>query len=166
MPAPDFRQLPRTDQAFLGAGVLVLIASFLPWYGVSYDFKFAGVHSSGSASINAWHSYATLGLLLMLAATALVAVQAFSPSTSLPDLPVSWNFLAAAVAAVGALLVLIRSLDLPSASGPGGNVGLRWGGWLLIVFSIALAVIGAWRLRESGEAMPWTHSPAPHSPTA
>ena|SRR5437763_2738502 len=165
MASPDVRQLPRSDQYYLASGVLVFIASFLPWYGVSYSFKFAGVNSSGSASINAWHSYATLGLLLMLAATVVTAVMLLS-SASLPTLPVSWNFVATTASMVGALLVLIRSLNLPSASGPGGSVGLRWGGWLLLVFSVANALLALWRLRDSGEAMPWAQHTAPQPPAA
>ena len=39
----DLRQLPRNEQLFLGAGALVFIASFLPWYGVS-------ITASGAAS--------------------------------------------------------------------------------------------------------------------
>ena len=167
MESSDFRQLGRNDQLFLGAGVLVFIASFLPWYGVSYNLSFAGVKSSGSASINAWHSYATLGLLLILAATVVAAVRMFAADT-LPDLPVSWNLIVMGLSVVGALLVVIRSLNLPSASGPGTDVGLRWGGWILLIACVAHAALAVLRMREAGESMPWVHhgGAAPHPPAA
>ena len=159
------RQLPRNEQWFLGAGVLVFVASFLPWYGVSYNLSFAGLKSSGSASINAWHSYATLGLLLLLAATVIAGVMDFARDT-LPETPVSWNVVVTALSAVGALLVVIRSLNLPSASGPGASVGLRWGGWILLIACIAHAVLAVMRMRASGDPMPWAQQggAAPHPP--
>ena len=161
------RQLPRNEQLFLGVGVLVFIASFLPWYGVSYNLNFAGIKSSGSASINAWHSYATLGLLLIMASTIVAAAMAFAKS-SLPEISVSWNVVVLGTSVVGALLVVIRSLDLPSASGPGASVGLRWGGWLLLIACIAHAVLAVMRMRAAGESMPWMHhgGAAPHPPAA
>jgi len=166
MESSDFRQLARNDQLFLGAGVLVFIASFLPWYGVSYNLNFAGIKSSGSASINAWHSYATLGLLLLLAATVVAAVTLLA-AESLPEIPVSWNVVVMGLSVVGALLVVIRSLNLPSASGPGASVGLRWGGWVLLIACVAHALLAVIRLRESGEPMPWVHhGTEPHPPTA
>ena len=167
MESSDFTQLGRNEQMFLGAGVLVFIASFLPWYGVSYNLSFAGVHTSGSSSINAWHSYATLGLLLILAATVVAAVMLLA-ADSLPELPVSWNVVVAGLSVVGAALVVIRSLNLPSASGPGASVGLRWGGWVLIVVCVAHAVLAVLRMREAGESMPWVHhgGAAPHPPAA
>ena len=54
--------------------MLVLIASFLPWYGYDYHVNVAGFKSSGSASINAWHGWALFGVLLVIAATALAAL--------------------------------------------------------------------------------------------
>ena len=167
MESPDIRQLPRNEQWFLGAGVLVFVASFLPWYGVSYNFNFAGVKSSGSASINAWHSYATLGLLLILAATVIAAVMALARD-ALPEIPMSWNVVVTGLSVLGALLVVIRSLNLPSASGPGASVGLRWGGWILLIACIAHAVLAVLRMRAAGEEMPWLHhgGASPHPPAA
>jgi len=159
MAQTDVRALPRNDQVFLGLGLLILIASFLPWYGASYSASFAGQSISGSASENAWHSYAALGLLLMLAATVLVAVEVLTDAT-MPALRVSWNVVVVVLDVVGAVLIIIRSLDLPSASAPGFSVGLRWGGWILIIAAVAQVVFAALRFRASGEPMPWA---APHA---
>src|SRR5213595_2306436 len=114
----DIKSLPRNDQGVLAAGVLALIASFFPFYGVSVNA--AGF--SGSSSISTWHSYATLGILLVLAATVLAAVQVFAGS-SLPELPVSPNFLVAGLSALGTLLIILRAFTYDTASAPGASVG-------------------------------------------
>src|SRR5436305_13957785 len=82
----NVRELPRNDQGVLAAGVLAFIASLFPYYGVS-------VHSlgvNGSSSTSAWHSYATLALLLVIAAPPVAALQA-SARASLATTGVSWN---------------------------------------------------------------------------
>jgi hypothetical protein len=167
MAQTDLRSLPRNDQAFLGLGALVLIASFLPWYGSSYSLNVLGKGLSGGYSTNAWHGLAAFGIILMLTATGLVLVQLFAQS-ELPDMSVSWNVIVLALDALGAVFIIIKSFDLPSASGNGVSIGLRWGGWILIIVAIAQVVVGALRFRASGEPMPWGHHTAtpPDSPPA
>jgi hypothetical protein len=154
MAQTDVRELPRIDQAFLGLGVLVLIASFLPWYGASYSTSVLGRGISASSSENAWHGWAALGLILMLLATAIVAVQLMT-DTALPTLMVSWNVVVLAIDAIGALILIIRSFTMESADVSGLSIGLRWGAWILMIVALAQVVVGAMRFRASGEAMPW-----------
>jgi hypothetical protein len=168
MAQTDLRSLPRNDQLFLGLGVLVLITSFLPWYGSSYSTSFLGRHIDGSYSTNAWHGLAAFGIILMLIATALVLVQLMT-DTTLPELRVSWNIVIIALDALGALFIIIKSFDLPHGSVAGISIGLRWGGWLLILAAVAQVVVGGLRFRESGEPMPWAGhggSTPPDSPPA
>jgi len=147
MAQSDVRELPRIDQAFLGLGVLILIASFLPYYGASYG----GVSDSATA----WHGWAALALIFMLIATGLVAVQLMTDAT-LPALKVSWNVVVVGLDALGALILVIRTLTLDSGNVAGFSYGVRWGGWLLILVAIAQVVVAGLRFRASGEAMPWT----------
>lgn len=156
MDTSDVRQLPRDDLGVIGAGALALLFSFLPYYGLKYG---AGAFH-GSASVNAWHGTALLGTLLVVAAAAVAALQAFSPAT-LPKTSVSANFGVLALSVVGAVLVVIRSFTLPSGSGFGISYGIRWGGYLLILVCIAQAVFALLRFRASGEAFPWQHAEAP-----
>lgn len=149
--ATDMRSMPRIDLALIGLGVLVFIASFFPWYG--YNFNFGGF-GSGSASINSWHSWAVLALLLLLAGTVVAAVLIFA-GANLPRLPVSWNFVVLALIALGTLIYIIRTFTLDTASGDGGSVGLKWGAYVVMIFALAQTVVAFLRLRESGEAMPW-----------
>src|SRR3954466_9032977 len=120
----DLRQLPRNDLGVLIPGALALIFSFFPYYGVSVKFGQFGA----SESVNAWHGTALLGLLLVVAAAVVAAIMAFSPDT-LPKMSVSWNLVVLVLSLVGTLLVIIRSFTLPGGSGPGVDVGLRWGAW-------------------------------------
>jgi len=57
-----FGKEPVGRQRILIAGVIGVVASFLPWWSVSFG-------SFGSASMNGWHSY---GLLTTIASLAIV----------------------------------------------------------------------------------------------
>jgi hypothetical protein len=169
---PDFKSLPRNDLIVLVSGVLVFIVSlFFPYYGASIKETVPGF--SGSTSTNAWHGLAAFGLILLLLALILVAVQVFAAG-SLPDVPLGYAMIAAGLAVLGALCVIIKSFDLPSGSGFGVSYGLRWGGWLLMILVIVQAVFSILRALSSDEGVPWQSSggaaapppPPPPPPTA
>ncbi|TXL63224.1 hypothetical protein [Aeromicrobium terrae] len=160
--AVDFKALNRNQQGALVAGALAIILSFFSDY-VTVDLKGPadGLGVSFGAS-NAWHSYATLGMLLILVATALVAVKAFS-AEALPD-GVPWALITAAAAGLGTLLVILRAFTY---DGSGiADIGPGWSGWLLFVAAIALTVFSVLSFRESGESMPDFKGEAPPAPPA
>ncbi|MFL6138243.1 MAG: DUF5336 domain-containing protein [Frankiaceae bacterium] len=138
----------RLHLAVVGAGVLAFIFSFLPYYGVSVSF--AGTHAS--SSVTAWHSYAVLGDLCLLAATALAAVHVFRPALLPSDLPVKPFFAVAALAGIGTLLLILRAVTLPSPSGLGVSVGVRWGAYLLFLAGIAQTVTAVLAARAEDAA--------------
>lgn len=150
MESSDFRQLGRNDQGILAAGVLAFIASFFPYYGASVSA--GGFH--GSASTSAWHSYATLALLLVIAATVVAAVQVFARE-SLPQANLSWNFIVLALSALGTLLLVIRSFTLDHGSVGGFSYGLKWGAYVLMILCLVQTAFAFLRMRASGDAMPW-----------
>ena len=121
------------DKIALGAGAVVFIFSFISSY-VTVSFSGFGIHAS--AGVSAWHSYATVGLLLMFAAVALVVVAKMEPSP-LPD-TVPWPLVNGAIAGLGVFLVLLRGLTW-SADGVGASVGIGWSGWILIIAGVVLA---------------------------
>jgi hypothetical protein len=133
---PDFKAMPRHEQVALGSGLLVFIASFLPWYGVSLGPL--------SETFTAWHGLAAVGLILLLLAFVATAAEVFARD-SLPALPVSYPVVEAGLASLGAIFVIIKSFDLPSGSALGVDVGLRWGGWILIILTIVQAGISVLR---------------------
>jgi len=153
MPGFDLKQVSRNDKGVVGAGIVAFIASFLPYYGVSYNF--AGIHES--ASVNAWHGYAVLGLLFVFAAAGIVAARVFA-NVNLPQLPVGVNLAVTALAAIGTLLIVIRGFTYPHASGVGGSVGVKWGGYVLFIVCIVETVFAAMNFRESGEKVAWNAS--------
>lgn len=72
MPRIGGRDLATGDIGVMGAGLLMFIFSFLPWYGVKFG--------SASASANAWNMgfAAWFSVLLCLAVAGLVAAQVFA----------------------------------------------------------------------------------------
>jgi hypothetical protein len=153
------------DLGVMGAGAAALLFSFLPYWGVSY--KLAGVGGT-SASVTAWHSYAFLGVLLLVAAAGVVAARVFGGVT-LPEAPVGWHVIVAAAAVLGAVLVILRGLTIGSAGysafGSSVSAGVKWGGYLLFLAAIAEAVFAVLALRESGEQVT-LHRPGTEPPPA
>ena len=161
MATPDLREMPRNDLGVLATGVLAFIASFFPYYGASVSA--GGFH--GSASTSAWHSYATLALLLILVATAAAAAQVFA-GQSLPELGVSWNLVVVGLSALGTVLLIIRSFTLDHGDIGGLSYGLRWGAYVLMILCVVQTAFASLRMRAAGDAMPWTQGGAAPSPPA
>lgn len=141
--AVDFKSLDRNTQGALIAGGLSIILSFFGSY-VTID---AGPVSAGTS---AWDSYATLGVLLVIAATVIIAIKAFA-SENLPD-TVPWSLVALAAAGLGTLLIILRAFTYDD----GGivDVGPGWSGWALFITTIALTAFTFLLFKESGEKMP------------
>jgi heme/copper-type cytochrome/quinol oxidase subunit 3 len=143
---PEPYSTPRRDLVALVAGVLVFFASFLPWYGVTFN---GGLAESGvSSTVNAWHGLAGIGLILLLFSLVVTAAEPFF-GEGVSRRPVSG--VAAILACVGALFVVIKSFDLPGDHETGLNVGLRWGGWILIVLVLVQAVVSVMRFVRGGD---------------
>ncbi|EFQ84232.1 hypothetical protein HMPREF0063_10948 [Aeromicrobium marinum DSM 15272] len=141
----DFKALGKFEQGALVAGGVSLILSFFDRYlRISFDTGISGI--GGTFGSNAWTSYATLGMLLIVAATAVVAVKAFA-ATSLPD-GVPWNLVAFATATLGTILIVLRAITAGDGVGPG------WSGYLLFLSTIALSVMTFLSFRASGEKVP------------
>ncbi len=132
--AVDFKSLDKNTQGALASGAAVLVLSFFPYY-----IKWGPFHD------DAWVSYATLAVLLGIAATALIAIKAFK----LADLPdtVPWSLIAFGGAVVSTVLLVLRALTV-SPGGPG------WSGILLWVASAALSYFAFALFKASGEKMP------------
>ncbi|MDQ1696034.1 MAG: hypothetical protein QOJ03_1387 [Frankiaceae bacterium] len=162
----DIKNLPRNDQILLGVGILAFIASFFPFWGVSYSGPEAGLlGGSGSSSVSAWHSYGTLGVLLIIAATALSAVLVFGRS-SLPEIPVSWNVVLVGLSALGTILIILRGFTYDSGSIGPLDYGLRWGAYVLMILCLAQTALAFLRFRATGEPMPWASQGGAATPPA
>lgn len=144
--AADFKSLGKNEQGALIAGGVAIILSFIG----SYVTVSAGPVSAGTS---AWDSYATLGVLLIIASTAVVGIKAFSKET-LPD-GVPWNLVAAGAAGLGTILLILRAFTYSDGGlGSAVDVGPGWSGWALFVAAIALTVFTFLSFKESGEKIP------------
>jgi hypothetical protein len=150
----DISSINRNDLAVMIAGVVAFIASFLPYWGISFKSKVSGTSFGSSGSISAWHSYATLGLLLLFAAAILIAVKTFAASSLPSSLPVGLHVVAAALAALGTLLLILRAFTIDGPNGGGFSSGVKWGGYVLFIAGIAETVFAVLGMRESGEEIP------------
>jgi hypothetical protein len=156
-PASTFKGLQPFQQGVLAAGALVFILSFFPWYG-SKGITFEGQHIGG-VTIDAWHSYSTLAILLILAATAVAAVAVFAKA-SVPSLPVGITWIVAALSVLGTLLELLRLLTLHHGDG----VSIKFGGYLLALAMIGQAACAVIAALSSDEPAPWNSSGAAAPP--
>jgi hypothetical protein len=147
--ADDLKSLDRLEQVVLGAGVVAFIVAFFPFYG--YSFSGAGI--SLSYSVSAWHSWSFLGMILVLAATVVAAVRLFSAQT-LESLPVGGNLVTLVLSGLGTLLVILRAFTYKHVSGAGGSVGVKWGGYLLMIVLIVQVVAAFLLFRKSEEVLP------------
>jgi len=148
----DLKSLDKFEQGALVAGALTFILSLFPYYiRSSFDGGAAVPGLNFSAGTSAWTSYATLGMLLILVATVLVAVRAFA-NDALPA-GVPWNLVVLGTAGLGTLLLILRALTV--GGGGGVSVGPGWSGWLIFITSIALTAFAALSFKGSGEEVPW-----------
>ncbi|KQV76785.1 hypothetical protein ASC61_18280 [Aeromicrobium sp. Root344] len=150
--ATDFKSLGKFEQgALISGGVAIILSFFGSYVTASYDGP-GGSAISASAGTNAWTSYATFGVLLIIAATAIVAVKAFAKE-NLPE-GVPWSLAALVAAAVGTLLLILRAVFPGDPNLPGLDVGPGWSGYLLWIAGIALTVFTFLSFKESGEKIP------------
>lgn len=147
------------DWMVVGGGVAAFLFSLLPFVGVS----------SGplSVSVNAWHSYALLGILLLLATATLWALRLLE-AVKLPELPLPWSRVFAIATAVGTLLMLVRGLTFSANALPlpdvGVSAGLRVGGVLLILTGAVMTVGAFWAERISPKGGGPTKKAGPSGP--
>lgn len=92
-----------------GSGVVLLIALFLPWYGVGIEF--GGV--SASENGNAWETMSFIDLLLFLIALEAIAIPLARAAGSLPA-GVPGPLILLVGGALALLLVIFRIIDIPA----------------------------------------------------
>lgn len=137
------QSMSRNEQAVLVAAAAALILSLIPRF-INVTFEGRGA----DMSTNAWSSYSTIGMVLILGAAALIGVEALS-DTALPK-AVPWHLVAVVIAVLGMLLIVLRALTAGSDA-QGADVGPGWSGVLLIVAAIALSAFAVLVFRESAE---------------
>jgi hypothetical protein len=142
----------RWGEIVAGVAALVLLASMfaLPWYGYKGDLAPLAARLGVSTSHDAWNSLSTtrwLMLLTIVAALALVYLQATRPA---PALPATFSLFVALLGGLTSLVLIYRVLI--NVPGPNDVVSRDVGGFIGLLASIVIAGAGYRSLREEGIA--------------
>lgn len=147
----DVKQVTNHEWLGIGAGVVAIINSFLPWYSVSISIgALSNTNSVSSWSIGfaAWFS-----VLLVVAAAVVVLLPHFG--VEVPSRPLVWLGLAG----LAFVMIILRWLTFPSVGSQAGadlgniDAGASFGLFLGLVLAIVSAV-GGWLTYQAGTARP------------
>ncbi len=158
----DAKRYTTNDWGVIGGGALVLISSFLPWYGASSKFFSASV-SGWSAGFTAWFS-----ILLCIAAAAFVLARV--AGVNMPTMPMGPALLVLGLSGLALVLMVIRFLTLPKGGGgilgSGFSYGPRIGIFLALIGALVQVAAAVLSFRSSGERMPSRGASPSAPPTA
>jgi hypothetical protein len=139
----DLRRL-RTGEWIAGAaGLVLLVALFLPWYGGEAGspppagWTAYAPLEDGAASLTGWQSLGALDVVLFVVALAALAIPVVTATERTPAIPLGLQSLTTLAGILALVLVLIRVLNMPDWA-----VEREWGLWLALVATLGL-VIGA-----------------------
>lgn len=155
----DLDKLSRTDRIIAGSGLVLFIASFLPWFDVSATAT--GFDETRSSSGNGWDVGFIWGgipaLLGLLAAGMILATKL--GNAKMPDLPVPYGQLMLGLGGLSAFLVLLKLLvgeDAPSDAFGFVDVDISRAWGLFVATIAALGFVGggwlAFQEEKSGTA--------------
>lgn len=145
----DLSKISKGGQIFAGAGIVFLIASFLPWYSIEFGDSGLGVITGASDSANAWGDigflWGSLWALLLLGGAVLLILPAFGVAA--PKIP-PVAFLA--VGALATLFTLLKLLIGEDDSPPYFTIDASFGLYLAIIAAAAATFGGFLLFKESG----------------
>lgn len=162
----NIRSLTRGDGAVIGAALLLLIASFFPF------FEFDGNCPVDSCSVSAWSRSAlpmlpTVHLLGVIAAALFLAARLLPDGRKLLGLALDqWGMVLCLVvgwAGIWSLVaVIFPALEQPGAAGdPNEKWQLAAGAYLTLVLALALAAVGAMSTTVAALKAPLLPAPKP-----
>ena len=143
----DLSKLSNNDKIIAGSGLLLFIASFLPWFGLD----------GFSATDNGWDTgflWAGLPALLGLAAAITTVMRA--NGGQLPDLPIPWPLATLAAAGLSALLVVLKLAIGREVCGFGECLDLtrEWGLWVAAIAALGLLAGSFLKFQEDKSTSP------------
>ena len=147
----DWKKLDLADRVVAITAAVTIISMFLPWYGASILGFSASVDGFGSG-------YGWFGALLIVAAGAYLVL--LRSGNAVPRTSMGPGTIVLGLSAIGALLVVVRWISLPSGgggiSGEPYSYGPRIGLYLTLVAGVVQVVIAYRLFKRSGEAIPWS----------
>lgn len=145
----DINQANKNHLGMVASGFLAFIFTFISFYG----------WSGGGFSVtwSAWHSWGVIGCLLVVVALigSLAVAAAGMGMVQLPKLPMGLSLGVAAVSILALIILALRALTWPGYSVPGGSLGLRWGGYVLLILLFVQAVFAWLSAQSAGEKLEW-----------
>ncbi len=143
----DLNKLTTSDKVVAGSGLLLFIASFLPWFGID---GFSGANGNGWDAGFLWGG---LPALLGLVAAGVVLATKLG-DVKLPDLPITWGQALLAAGALSAVLVVLKLLigHEICAFGECLDLDRKWGLFVAAIAAIGLAVGGFLKYQEGDDA--------------
>ena len=132
----DFDRLSRSEWIAVAGGLLLAVATFLPWYGTSENPN--AMIDGARGDFSAWDVHPIIRWL-MLAAAAAPLILAW---IVLRDHELSWpRGEATAVVAMAALGLVLYSGIVSRPGAPRSGIGLQLG-WFLALLGIVLMMVG------------------------
>lgn len=118
-------ELGNAQKLIAGGGVLMLIASFLPWYKISFSF---GEFGGGSVSANGWEAPGAIFSILAVLVGVAMAVAILGPifaNLQLPDLGnITWGQAHLGLGVAALVLVVLKFLNESDSLSYGFFIGL------------------------------------------
>jgi outer membrane biosynthesis protein TonB len=154
---------PGPGELVAGAGgLLLLLAMFLPWFGLNGRARVPGsgeVITVGRGEIDAWEAFSGIDVLLLLVAALAVALLVLALlSTPPPELAVAVS----GASAVAALLIVYRLIDVPDLPiGDPGDTAYETGRRIGAFFGLLCTAGIAWGAGRAGAAAAAAEPAAP-----
>jgi hypothetical protein len=129
-----------------GAVVLALALFVLPFYGVSGTFAPTLASEGQATTFDGWDGLLHLRWLVLVAVVAGLALVFVQATRRAPAIPVTFALLVILLALATAVGLLWRVVIDP----PGGDLDVRWGGYVALAASLAMFYGGYRSLRQEG----------------
>lgn len=131
--------------------VLALALFVLPVYGVTSTFAPTLASEGHATTFDGWHGLLHLRWLVLIAILVAFALVWLQATRRAPAIPVVTSVIVTVVSLLTALGLLWRVLIDP----PGGDLDVRWGGYVALVAALAMFYGGYLSIRqESADGVP------------
>lgn len=129
-----------------GAVVLALALFVLPFYGVSSTFAPTLASEGQATTFDGWDGLVHLRWLVLIAVLAGLALVFLQATRRAPAIPVTFSLIVTLLGLLTSVGLLWRVVIDP----PGGDLDVRWGGYVALAASAALFYGGYLSLRQEG----------------
>lgn len=147
----DLKKLTTGDMVLAGSGILLFIFSFFTWF----KFESSAFGQTFGVNQNGWHFFLTgiVPALIALALIAYVVLTKLVDGVDLPKVSVGYPLVVLGLAALAAVLVVLRLLIGGDDNGT-DVLDRAFGMYLATLAALALAAGGFLKFQEEGGELP------------